>query len=92
MGDIFTHLLSRLCYEGKRDRLFEKLNCLLPPRAIIILQGSDDLTAIKGWDEPGWLRLREFIDLLTGYGELKKLKAKLDAFQPRTIIEGKINN
>jgi len=62
----------------------------LPSRAIIILQGSDDLRAIKGWDEPGWLRLREFIDLLTCYGELKKLKAKLDAFQPRTIIEGKI--
>mgnify|MGYP000843881585 CR=1 FL=1 len=74
----------------KRDRLFEKLNCLLPSRAIKILQASDDLIAIKGWDEPGWLRLQEFIDLLTCYVELKKLRAKLDAFQPRAIIEGKI--
>ncbi|HEC91550.1 MAG TPA: hypothetical protein ENI51_00910, partial [Candidatus Atribacteria bacterium] len=74
----------------KKEKLFINLNAILPPECLKILQNTSSPTEIKDWNDSGYLRLTEYLELLKCFYELKKDKQKLDTCQPRIITEQKI--
>jgi hypothetical protein len=67
--------------------LFDNLNSILPIKTLVILQNSQQTVPIKNWDDQGWLRLTEYLELLKCHFELKTVKKKLETFPPRMVIE-----
>jgi len=76
--------------ENKKERLFVNLNRILPPNTLAILQNSPRPTQIRNWDDQGWSRLSEYLDLLKCFSELETIRQKLETFEPRVVIEQKI--
>ena len=75
------------CIESKKERLFSNLNSILPIKTLVILQDSQQPVPIRNWDDQGWLRLTEYLELLKCFFELETIKQKLETFQPRMVIE-----
>jgi superfamily I DNA and/or RNA helicase len=73
--------------ESKKERLFGNLNSILPIKSLAILQDSQHPAPIRSWDDQGWLRLTEYLELLKCFFELKTIKKKLETFPPRMVIE-----
>lgn len=78
--------------ENKKGKLFARLNSILPLSVLRMLQNSPQPAKIGSWDEVGWSRLSEFLELLGCFLELEKIREKLKTFQPRVVIEQKIRN
>jgi len=76
--------------ENKKERLFVNLSRILPLNTLRILQNSPRPTQIRNWNDEGWLRLSEYLELLKCFSEVETIRQKLEAFQPRAIIEQKI--
>jgi len=76
--------------ENKKERLFVNLSRVLPLNALKILQNSSRPAPIRNWDDQGWLRLPEYLEVLKCLSEVETTRQKLEAFQPRVIIEQKI--
>ena len=76
--------------DNKKERLFVNLSRILPLNTLRILQNSPRSTQIRSWDDQGWLRLSEYLELLKCFFEVETVRQKLEAFQPRAIIEQKI--
>jgi very-short-patch-repair endonuclease len=81
---------SRRYMEKKGERLFVNLSRILPLTTLRILQNSSRPAPIRNWDDQGWLRLSEYFELLKYFSEVETIRQKLEAFQPRVIIEQKI--
>ncbi len=74
----------------KKRKWFSSLNSILPRRTLTILQNSQQTVAIKDWEDPGWVRLKEYLELLEYHKKLEEIKRKLDTFPPRIVIEQEI--
>lgn len=73
--------------ERKKERLFINLNSILPIKILVILQDSQQPVPIRNWDDKGWLRLTEYLELSKCFSELETIKRELETFQPRIAIE-----
>lgn len=82
---LFPHYI-----EHKKERLFMNLNRILPINTLRILQNSPRPPQIKDWNDQGWLRLPEYIELLKCFSKVETIRQKLETFQHRVIIEQKI--
>jgi len=78
--------------ENKKERLFANLNSILPHNTLRILQNSTNPEQIRDWNDEGWLRLSEYLELLKYFFELETIRQKLETLQPRVVIEQKIRN
>jgi very-short-patch-repair endonuclease len=76
--------------ENKKGELFVNLSRVMPPNTLRILQNSPRPAPIRNWDAQGWLRLSEYLELSKCFFEVETIRQKLEAFQPRAIIEQKI--
>lgn len=74
----------------KKEKLFINLKAILPPECLKILQNTSYPAEIKDWNDSGWLRLAEYLELLKCFYELEEDKQKLDTYQPRIITEQRI--
>jgi len=74
----------------KKETMFSDLNHLLSVKILKILQNSSTPEQIRDWNEQGWLRLSEYIELLKSFFKLETIKQKLSTFQSRGVIEQKI--
>ena len=75
---------------NKKEKLFINLRDILPFKCLKVLQNSPHPNEINNWDDFGWLRLTEYLELLKCFYELEEDRQRLDAYQPRIIIEQKI--
>jgi very-short-patch-repair endonuclease len=75
--------------ENKKDRLFTNLSRILPLNTLGILQNSPRPTQIRNWDDEGWSRLPEYLELLRRFFEVETTRQKLETFESRTVIEQK---
>lgn len=76
--------------EKKKEKLFVNLNRILPLNTLRILQNSPRPNQIRNWNDQGWLRLPEYLELLKCLFEVETIRQKLESFQSRAIIEQKI--
>jgi len=76
--------------ENKKERLFTSLNRILPPGTLEILQNSPRPTQIRNWNDEGWSRLPEYLELLTSFSEVETIRQKLETSESRSVIEQKI--
>ena len=76
--------------ENKKERLFTSLNHILPPNTLRILQSLPEPTQIRDWNDEGWSRLPEYLDLFKSFFEVERIRQKLEKFEPRVITEEKI--
>lgn len=78
--------------ERKKEKLFTNLNRILPPNTLRILQNSSQPVQIRDWNDEGWSRLSEYLELLKCFFELETIRQKLETFESRGVIEQKIKN
>lgn len=76
--------------ENKKERLFVNLSCILPLDTLGILQNSPQPTQIRSWNDQGWLRLSEYLELSDCFFELETIRQKLETFEPRVVAEQRI--
>jgi very-short-patch-repair endonuclease len=76
--------------ESKKERLFTSLNRILPPNTLRVLQNSSRPTQIRDWNNEGWSRLPEYLELLKSFFEVETSRQKLETFELRAAIERKI--
>lgn len=76
--------------EHKKEKLFADLCRVLPLNSLRILNNSPSPAHIKNWNDQGWLRLPEYLELLKCFFEVKTIRQKLEVLEPRVIIEQKI--
>lgn len=76
--------------ERKKERLFGNLNSILPIKTRVILQDSQQSVPIRNWDDHGWARLTEYLELLKCFFELETTTQNLETFQPRMVIQQEI--
>ena len=76
--------------ESKKERLFTSLNGILPPNTLMVLQNSSRPIQIRDWNDVGWSRLPEYLELLRRFFEVETIRQKLETFESRAVIEQKI--
>ncbi len=82
---LFPHYI-----ENKKERLFYNLSRILPLSTLRILQNSTKPAQIRNWNDQGWLRLSEYLELLKYFFKFETIRQEIETFQPRAIIEQKI--
>ncbi len=76
--------------EHKKERLFTSLSRILPPYTLRILQNSPQPTQIRDWNNEGWSRLPEYLELSRCFFEVETIRQKLETIESRGVIEQKI--